>query len=630
MGRCFEEELKQLELIYDNANEADIKIIIDFLSKYRDETLLLVGSGGSFSVAVAFEFLCTKAGMMAKSMTPLALSQYKNQIKNSAIILFTAGGRNLDSQNSYKFISELEPEAVLTICMNTDAPIKKIQRNNLHNYFFEYKMKAKDGYLSVESLISTITISINAFSNISNDEFFKVERNVKWRNYLHCVENIKEVLSNETIIVLHGGITTPIAVDLESKFSETSLGNIQLADFRNFAHGRHFWISSRMNSTAIIAIVGTSECNLANKTLDLIPKEIPVLKIDIEDICANGLLQAYDFLFELVNIAGGEKGINPGKPKVEEFGRKLYHLNNNINKVDWKTKIQKDIVESAVYRKVGLSNKVVVEKYKKSCKMYLDNLKKKVFSGLILDYDGTLHVKGTKDEIEDQIFNKINYFLNEGLKIGIATGRGISVRHELQKVIDKKFWEDVIIAYYNGGCIGKLNDNNQPNKSELPIPIALMKARQALNKVIANDIYVDGIKDENPYQLTIVNATNIYNDLCAYITGELFSSIKDVKILKSNHSIDIVPVTSKKNNIINYYKEFGENDFLYLGDSGHVGGNDYELLNSENALSVDLVSNSMDYCWNFSPLGLRNLEATWFYFEKIKIRENSKFTIKGL
>lgn len=132
MGKNYKKELGNLECIYNSAMKADIDLLVSFLEKYRNCPFFGVGSGGSYSAATAFEFLCIKSGLLAQKLTPLELGQLQYQLTVSAVILFTAGGSNNDSKNAYRYISELEPEGLLTCCMRKNAPIKKIQRENIH------------------------------------------------------------------------------------------------------------------------------------------------------------------------------------------------------------------------------------------------------------------------------------------------------------------------------------------------------------------------------------------------------------------------------------------------------------------------------------------------------------------
>src|SRR5436309_5683347 len=82
-------------------------------------------------------------------------------------------------------------------------------------------------------------------------------------------------------IVLYGPSLEAAASDLESKFTEAALGSLQMADYRNFAHGRHHWLAKKGPSTAVLALATQADSDLADKTLRLLPENIPVARIDI-------------------------------------------------------------------------------------------------------------------------------------------------------------------------------------------------------------------------------------------------------------------------------------------------------------------------------------------------------------
>ena len=95
MGKNYRKELDSLSCIYDSAMEANVDVLTNFLSKYSGCHLFGIGSGGSYSVAAAFEYLCIKAGLSAQKLTPLELGQLQYQLSTSAAVLFTAGGSNI-------------------------------------------------------------------------------------------------------------------------------------------------------------------------------------------------------------------------------------------------------------------------------------------------------------------------------------------------------------------------------------------------------------------------------------------------------------------------------------------------------------------------------------------------------
>jgi hypothetical protein len=128
------------------------------------------------------------------------------------------------------------------------------------------------------------------------------------------------------MVVLHTPATRSAAIDLESQFSEAALGNVQLADYRNFAHGRHYWLAAQQQTTAIVAFVTKEIANLADQTLKLVPDGIPVLRVNLpEEGVLSAILSIVYSLF-LAELAAHAASVDPSKPAVPEFGRRLYNL----------------------------------------------------------------------------------------------------------------------------------------------------------------------------------------------------------------------------------------------------------------------------------------------------------------
>src|SRR5206468_2651544 len=121
---------------------------------------------------------------------------------------------------------------------------------------------AKDGFLATNSLLAFAVLLVCAYNcAFSSDEVLPRDfdsllvENHADRDYIedlraHC----NPLWKRETLVVLYGPSVATAALDLESKFSEAALGNVQLADFRNFAHGRHNWLAKRASKTAVLAL----------------------------------------------------------------------------------------------------------------------------------------------------------------------------------------------------------------------------------------------------------------------------------------------------------------------------------------------------------------------------------------
>lgn len=631
MGKNFRKELEEIPNTYATVLREDVSAITNFLDRTVGTPILLIGSGGSFSVAMAAEYLLRRAGLFCKAITPLELPQYKNQLLEVSAILLTAGGRNPDTQNTYQYLSEMEIQAILTLCMSKNAPISQRQRFDLHSAYCDFSVPCgKDGYLAVNSTIASIALISKAIFEFTNDSFYSLPEDFPSYdgNRLERDQALR-LFNKETIIVLHGGITTPVAYDLESKFSEVALGNIQLVDFRNFAHGRHYWISNRGKQTAVLLLIGEKEHLIAEKTKTIIEDCVVCESLILPNESSANLLGLYAKMFELVALAGDMLNLDPGCPKVADFGRKLYHLSYNPCTAPNHRKLKKSIVYAGAQRKTRTGHYLDFNAYLAAANAYISALQRKQFRGIIFDYDGTLHEKRKGSlEVESEIFAIINDLLQAGIYVGIATGRGKSVRKELQLHIRKEYWHEVAIGYYNGGCIASLADNFQPDVSQAPF-WELQLAKDVLERLRKDDSVQIELR---PLQLTITSnqghTLKAYMELCR----EHIRELNNIKVVESSHSVDVIPITTTKQDIVRFFENsistFGC-DFLFVGDSGQWGGNDYEMLCMPYSLSVDMVSRAADSCWNFAPLGIRNTAAALFYLKHLSlVEETSTFYLK--
>jgi hypothetical protein len=90
-----------------------------------------------------------------------------------------------------------------------------------------------------------------------------------------------------------------------------------------------------------------------------------------------------------------------------------------------------------------------------------------------------------------------------------------------------------------------------------------------------------------------------------------------VKVLRSGHSLDIVPLTTSKVSILDHLSSITGQETLAVGDQGQIGGNDFELLAHRRwSVSVDRCSADASRCWfvgdgsvSGPPLLLRYLKA---------------------
>jgi hypothetical protein len=74
-------------------------------------------------------------------------------------------------------------------------------------------------------------------------------------------------------------------------------------------------------------------------------------------------------------------------------------------------------------------------------------------------------------------------------------------------------------------------------------------------------------------------------------------------------------------------KLYLDDNILFIGDSGSLSGNDYQMLSELYSLSVDKVSFNPDSCWFLAPPNLMGYKATLFYLSCFLLN-NGFFRVK--
>ncbi|MBI3221472.1 MAG: HAD hydrolase family protein [Bacteroidetes bacterium] len=623
MGKPFSQELDQIVETYNWANNQDTKSL-EQLTDDRETPVLVVGSGGSFSACYHTVHLLQQLGIVAKAITPLELHNSKKTLRKSRILFISASGKNSDILFAFKTAIEENPVSIVTFCMRLDSPLTILAKKYSTTTTTEYIIPAgKDGFLATNSLVAYFTILSKALQK-DPIGFIKPVTETELSEIKKFVDSLDE---NSTTTVLYSGWGQPTAIDIESKFTEAALGNINLADYRNFAHGRHHWFAKRSHNSSIIALITPEDELLASKTLLLLPKAIPKLVLKTAYQSAAASIELLIKSFMLVESVGKKRSIDPGKPGVPDFGRKLYNL-RYASLVKSSKRISNKNESNIILKKAKTSSTdnlspEQLSYWTSAYKTYSNKLAKTKFGIIIFDYDGTLcRPQDRFNPLSQEIVRHLNTILRYGFVMGVVTGRGQSARKELQAAIDPKFWANVILGYYNGADIGTLENDNLPNTK--------VKADETLNKLnellTSFDFPVKINIELRPKQLTIeINDKFEWKRIRGLILQIIMKSeLSGFQLLESSHSMDIIlrPEVSKLNILkqcINKAnaKKISPN-YLCIGDRGQWPGNDFELLSTPYSLSVDEVSSDKDSCWNFSPVGLEGVDSTLIYLSGIK------------
>ena len=622
MGKPFKRELALLNETYKWAKSIELDFTLDDIENIFSYPTYSVGSGGSFSACHMFSMLHQARGGFSKPVTPLDLHYSTSVIRNSNIFFLSASGKNSDILFAYNTAIKNDALNIWGICMKKNTLLSNHAKNHSISKIIEYNPPAgKDGFLATNSLIAYFTLLSRLFRFTGTVESFG-----PYDEFQNSLNGFIERLDPDfTITVLYAGWSQPVAVDIESKFTEAGLGNILLTDYRNFGHGRHNWFDKKRRQSAIIALITPDEKKLADKTLSLLPNYIPILKVCSRHEAHLSTLDLLIQSFHIVNSVGERVGIDPGKPGVPSYGRKLYNLRYQ-SIVEAEKKNHKKI--NAILRKTSKRtieelNEEELRFWNGSLNAFSNKMNSEKFGALIIDYDGTVCTKEERSSIPSELIVKyLNSYLKSGYVLGVVTGRGKSIRKTLQECIDKKYWHNVIIGYYNGGEIAALNDDSKPD-----IGKEVKSSLKQIYHLLQNHSFHSGTPTLTlrPLQLTIEKNGNCDWMMCKRMSLEVIAKnhFGDIQILESGHSIDIIskPEVSKTNIIkhcIEMCKEKGlPEKYICIGDKGKYPGNDYELLMSEFSLSVDEVSLDHTTCWNLSEPGSRGTSSFLQYLESL-------------
>lgn len=617
MGRPYQSELLQLAATYRWALSLDTKPLEDRVNALDQTPLLVVGSGGSQSTAQLISDLHQRRfGQLSKADTPLIARSYLRRFTASAIVLVSAGGRNPDILGIAREAVESEPKSLIALCSSRNSPLSRIVNSFSRGFSFEFDLPGgKDGFLATNSLLALSTVALAAYGfgpyDVSFRGLFGARR---LRHSLGVLNKQQAFFDCKYLVVLYGPESRVAAIDLESKLVEAGLVSVQLSDYRNFAHGRHHWIAKNPN-TAVVALAANEEIPLAALTLKLLPSTVPKHLLETQYPPPTSWFALQAAVFELVAEYGKAKNIDPGRPGVPPFGRRVYHFNAFRKK-------RGSIMATSVRRKLLAADGLrpfTVDELNHGYDQLVTRISHAKFHGLILDYDGTICDSIDRFRpIPDATFRALRRVTNAGFSLGVATGRGKSVREALQTALPKSHWQRVWIGYYNGGTIARLDDEAQPD-IQREISLELRAAADALGRLKARPFKL-AIR---PQQITVECETTF--DIqhlwrCVLQCLEEFH-VAGLKVVVSTRSVDVIPVTTSKLALREKMSQLWPGGtFLCVGDKPQWPGNDAELLSHEFSLSVDEVDAKPYGVWNVAPAGILGAAALRYYIQLLAFR----------
>ena len=637
MARPYAEEMARLGETFAWVSEGvNLKPLCQAVRTAGNLPLRAIGSGGSLTGAHGLAALHQRyTGHLATVATPLeAIGEPLGA--NSVAWLLSAGGGNVDVVAAAKALIRRETRQIGVLCGRDASALADLCREHPYVDLLIYPPPAgKDGFLATNSLFGFTALLTRAYST----EF---DSGADWQDTVNRLEPLLPVTAaasqawtqetahlwtRPTTLVLHGPSTRVGAIDLESKFTESALGQIQLADYRNFAHGRHHWLAKRSETSAVLAFITNADRVLAERTLDLLPVDVPQARIAFDGSANAVMLASLLAALKITGWAGISRGIDPGRPGVPKFGRKLYHLPlPRAQRVAGLPRLTPRGI-AAIARKTGVNPHILAASgelghWREALASFRSGLRRARFAGIVLDYDGTVvDTRRRFDPPELEMASELARLVEEGARVAVATGRGKSVRHDLQSCVARSLWPLVLVGYYNGGEVASLDNDGAPDGSAM--------ARGTLRSLSEAFRSHPGLstsvrQEDRPFQITLQSNGGISVgrlwDLVHHVIH--LTGVTDVGVTRSGHSVDIVATGVSKLNVVQRLREtIGEAPILVIGDRGRWPGNDHELLSERFALGVDEISVDPATCWHLGEPGQRGPAVTLEYLTALEVHD---------
>lgn len=633
----YEEELAKLASTVDKAGMTDIAGLKAAIEGASEASIIAVGSGGSYTVA---SLLCSLheayTGRVSRAVTPLELICNPTLASTSPIFLISAEGKNPDILEALQRARQHSSRAVHVVTNRAESPLMG-RVTELHDVTpHVFSLAEKDGYLATNSLVFDAALVARTYGELDRQGrkiHFRVDElqfdDLSLPGWIEAsTQFANEVASRRSLIIVFSPHLRPIAEDLESKFSESALLFCQLADFRSFAHGRHLWLTERSKDSALLVLTEPAVSRLWDDMHSKVPANVPHFRLSLSGAEPKDLIAGLIAGMHLVSAVANASKRNIARPTVSDFGRQLYYA-------DLAALIPPPLEdglrgEHSKYEVLGAhwpsprSSGTI----RRALQATEEAFNSQRFRSIVFDYDGTLCSSNNRDlEPPRPIVDQLERLARAGIIIGIASGRGGSIRDHFRSVLDPALWPFVRLGLYNGGWIGGLDEEPQTTES---LSEFLIHARRLILGLQSLGVPIEEARTTPPYQLSIRFRTGVRTEDMWFVIVDTFkqAGLDTSTIVRSKHSIDVLSRDVSKSHLVaSIVRENAVDPYevVTMGDLGAWPGNDASLLQHRFSLSVDLPSRRIDRGWKLAPRYKRDVDATLWYLDRLVIGPDRRF-----
>lgn len=331
------DELADLPATYRAATEVPVDDLAGWLRRHGDRPLVAVGAGGSLAVAQLAAHLHERAtGRLGVSREPMDLYLADPESTHAAVLLVTASGGHSDSLAACSLLPRIAADSAV-FCGALDSAGERGLADTKVPVFAYDLLPAVHCWVAVNVLLAQAVVLARAFAAAYPDRLGDVPNDFSAllpedatdldEALDRMVTRLGDVLARPFLMFLHGPDSKTAAVDLDSKYAESGLGELSLSEYRNFAHGRYQTALPRPEESGLLAVYTPREAPFAKTTLDVMPAHIAHAGLPVPgDSPAAEQVGAILVLLLAVGAIGRVREIEVGWGSRNTFGDDLYDL----------------------------------------------------------------------------------------------------------------------------------------------------------------------------------------------------------------------------------------------------------------------------------------------------------------
>lgn len=604
----YDREIHSLSATWRTVRLESVDTLLQCIEAVAGTSTAYVASGGALAVAhLASDLHSDRLGALSRAVTPLALAGLGSGAIQSCVI-FSARARHQDVVFAVEQADRLDADQVVMVTLLGEHEIApEIAKRTT---IIQLQAEARDGFLATNSVLLMSGMWAQAHEALEGRTL---------PNSLPSLDGgtVYE-LPRARILALHGPPSGAAAVDLEARLSETGMAQVQVADYRNFAHGRHLGFASHLRKTSVVSLVQPETLELADATLAELPPESHVVQLRTSLVGVAGTLDLMVNTMRLTASMAPNRAIDVGAPEVPQFGRRLYKLpaSNHMAR-------HRSTAVSRKLRAAGFTHSVpssVATTADEAYSRWLERLYDQDFGGLVLDHDGTCTSTSLRDSRPpESVRTSILRVLSHGVPVAIATGRGRSIFSMLNGWIPDELRHIVFVGAYSGATWCRLDrPGEQPDGPSDPDIVEAARRLDCFPMTMLAQI------DVRPNQITITpRTTRVTSRSLIPSVQDLIRGVDDlqVRIRASGHSVDITGAKANKARALARLEEITGAHVLAIGDQGQHPGNDVTLLAATPySLTVDHASGDFTRCWHLDPCDNRGPELLALYLGRTRLR----------